>query len=142
MTIIAARYSDETSIPIIVTLDTGSEIRMPSYPSGTHYDRQMADFLDGGGTIVDYDQYYGISDNDLREQKYNLNAELAQAQVEAAEATPIQGTTLDGRETKKEKRPKKDGTQNQRKKSGNLDRLLETEFAKKLKELVDKNLGI
>ncbi len=52
--ITAARYTDDTSIPLNATLDTGVILSMPSYPSDTHYDSQMAEFIDGGGTIIPY----------------------------------------------------------------------------------------
>jgi len=102
MIITAARYNTPEHVPIIVTMDTGVIQTMPSYPSGSHYDVPMQEFLDNGGVIEPYDQYYGVSDDQLRIEKYNLNAEAAQASVEAAEATPVAGSTLDGRQTEKE----------------------------------------
>ena len=101
MTITAARYSDETTIPVTI-VENGQDVFMPAFPSGTSYDRLVQEFLDVGGVIDPYDQYYGISDDKLREEKYNLNAELAQTEVEAAEATPVVGPTLDPRKREKE----------------------------------------
>ena len=102
MIITTARYTTIEHIPIELIMDTGSKITMPVYPSNTHYDAAMQEYLDGGGQIDAYDQYYGITDEALREQKYNLNASLADSEVEAAEATPVQGPTLDTRKTEKE----------------------------------------
>lgn len=46
-----ARYTDTTSIQIEATLDTGVKLGLPSYPSDTHWDQDMALFLDNGGVI-------------------------------------------------------------------------------------------
>jgi len=100
--ITAARYNTPEHVPIIIVQDSWQETLIPSFPSGTYYDAAVQEFLDGGGQIDAYDQYYEITDESLREQKYNLKASLADSEVEAAEATPVQGPILDTRKTEKE----------------------------------------
>jgi len=93
--IIEARYTDETQVPFNATFDDGREMSMPGYPSNTHYDKDVAAFLDGGGVFDDYDPNYGVTDEQLRWQAYRLNEEQADSHVEAAERTPDTLTTLD-----------------------------------------------
>lgn len=53
-------------------------------------------------SVTPYNEFYGLSDDDLKVKNYAINAELAQVQILAAEANPIQGIVLDERGTRKE----------------------------------------
>ena len=101
MTIIAARYNDETAIPLTATLDTAQEVSMPSYPSGTHYDRQMAEFLDGGGVIAPYDPYHGMSLDEVKEIGYSAVDEEEVFRVDQAQHNPATGVNLSDSDTKR-----------------------------------------
>jgi hypothetical protein len=94
MTIIAARYTDETNIPINATLDTSQEINMPSYPSGTHYDAQMDSFLTLGGIILDYDPYFGMTLDQVKEIGYSAVDEEEASRVNDAQHNPSIGNVL------------------------------------------------
>ena len=101
MIIIAARYTDETSIPLNATLDNGQELSMPSYPSGTHYDRQMEEFLTGGGVIAAYDAYYGMSLDEVKEVGYSAVDEEEVFRVDEAQHNPSIGTVLSDSDTRR-----------------------------------------
>jgi len=90
-----ARYISVEQIPLEVTYDNGLKMSLSAYPSGTSTDNDLAAFIAGGGIIDDYDINYGVSDETLRNQAHALNAEQAQAHIEAAERTPDTLTTLD-----------------------------------------------
>ena len=96
MTITAARYNTEEEISIAATLDSGGEIFMPSYPSSTHYDNDMQEFLDGGGTIAPYDPYYGWSLEQAVDIKKMESEQYAQELIDDAYTNPQEGVITDG----------------------------------------------
>jgi len=100
--IISARYTEADHVQIRLMLDTGYDAFMPLYPSNTNMDMDMKIFLEDGGVIEDYDEYWNVSDVELQDIKYQLNAELANVEIQAAETVPIQGPTLTPRKRDKE----------------------------------------
>ena len=102
MLIVTTRYTTAEHIPIEIITDSEEVWTIPTYPSNTNFDIAVQEFLDNGGVIEPYDQYYGFSDDDLREGNYVLNAALADGQIQLAEETPVAGPTLTTRQTEKE----------------------------------------
>ena len=90
------RYIVPTNDQIIVDEQTTMH-----WPSNTNWDRKVHDWIDAGNTIDPYDPHYGIDTEQIRANKYLLNADLADGQIEVAQSNPVQGVQLDERETRK-----------------------------------------
>lgn len=89
---------------VAVVEDDGSEWALP-YPvepdNATQQSRKLDAWVAEGNTIAPADRWYGMTDEEVREIKYEENEVYAQALVDTAETTPIQGITLTNREKRK-----------------------------------------
>ena len=90
-----ARYTDGFSVSFNVTFDDGRVVSIPSHPSHTHYDKDVEEFLDGGGVIAPYDPYYGWTLEYAYSVKKNEADAYAQNLIDEAFANPQIGITTD-----------------------------------------------
>lgn len=121
MTIIAARYITPAHEPLIADQDNGLQINMPSYPSGSHYDTQMEEYLDGGGIIADYDEFYDMSNNDIKDLRYQDNYNYMTDLIAASELNPVEGVNINAHKAKKNKLHRDTGAKHKNNKNKKVD---------------------
>jgi len=115
-----ARYSTPDYIAIAATLDTGAIINLPSYPSHTHYDAQMEEYL-LTGIIEPYDEFYGQSDDDIKETRMQDNQTHATRLSVEAELNPEQGVFMNERQAKNNKTRRDTGAKHKNNKNKKVD---------------------
>lgn len=96
--ITAARYTEPDNSQVVVEPHGWT---MPQ-PCDTWHQTELDLWIAEGNTIAPYDTNHGVTDEQLREQAYQDNAEHLDKVILAAESNPIQGSFLDDRSTKKE----------------------------------------
>ena len=71
-------------------------------PENRDFKKMNKQVADGEAQIIPWTQYRDISDDDLRIQRYNEDADYAETLVFAAQSEQTAGTVWDNRKTKKE----------------------------------------
>ena len=114
--ITTARYIVPTNDQIIVDEQTTMH-----WPSNTHWDAKVQACIDDGNTIAPYDEWYGRTDDDIRELRKLDNMEYMYSLMATAETNPEDGVTLTDREVKKNQLRRDIGAKHKNNKNKNTD---------------------
>ena len=101
MAVTNVRYNTEEHVPVTVSYDNGPDVSMAKYPSGTWKDAEVQEWLDAGNTIQPYNQWHGMSLDQVKETGYSQVDEELAKRVDTAQHNPAMGVQLSDSGTKR-----------------------------------------